>query len=315
MLRVHIILLLNGSMAEVATAGPERGGAGEAASALPALTRAEPSGEAAASQPPLPDVVPGSQAESMASRTFELRALLRASVERVIEVFRCWDDDDSGAIDRREFRRALRALVPDVTGAECDLLFETFDADSSGSIDFRELNRQLRRVHVPAAAPAAGARPPVSAAGSPLGLLEKQYGRQVSVVQTAAEVVSRATVIFIDLPPHLAEQALRDLGGFTEAQTVVCLTPHIGLPLLHACCAPIPPAQLVRALPLPPWAEPAAAKGQAPTKRAALAAMVLDAEGQPAPLPPLLAALLAAAQRRLDRLGRLGRQLGPRHEP
>lgn len=170
-------------------------------------------------------------------------------------------------------------------------------------------------VHVPAAAPAAGARPPVSAAGSPLGLLEKQYGRQVSVVQTAAEVVSRATVIFIDLPPHLAEQALRDLGGFTEAQTVVCLTPHIGLPLLHACCAPIPPAQLVRALPLPPWAEPAAAKGQAPTKRAALAAMVLDAEGQPAPLPPLLAALLAAAQRRLDRLGRLGRQLGPRHEP
>eukprot|EP00665_Eupelagonemidae_sp_cell47_P001441 gene1441-8518_t len=132
-------------MAEVATAGPERGGAGEAASALPALTRAEPSGEAAASQPPLPDVVPGSQAESMASRTFELRALLRASVERVIEVFRCWDDDDSGAIDRREFRRALRALVPDVTGAECDLLFETFDADGSGSIDFRELNRQLRR--------------------------------------------------------------------------------------------------------------------------------------------------------------------------
>ncbi len=93
----------------------------------------------------LPDAVPGSEAARAASRIIELRSVLRTSNERVMDTFRTWDEDESGEIDRREFSRAVRSLLPDVTPADSDLLFETFDIDGSGAVSFRELNRQLRR--------------------------------------------------------------------------------------------------------------------------------------------------------------------------
>ena len=41
----------------------------------------------------------------------QLRAILNANAVRVIDLFRDWDEDESGRIDRTEFRKGLLAQV------------------------------------------------------------------------------------------------------------------------------------------------------------------------------------------------------------
>ena len=58
-----------------------------------------------------------------------LRDALARSSARVIDLFRQWDEDGSGVIERKEFRRAIRALgfdfIHDVS--EIDLVFDDFE--------------------------------------------------------------------------------------------------------------------------------------------------------------------------------------------
>jgi len=60
-------------------------------------------------------------------------------------MFRSFDYDGSGTIDRSEFRRAMRAMGLQAPTASIDAIFNEFDADKGGEIDFRELNRILRQ--------------------------------------------------------------------------------------------------------------------------------------------------------------------------
>jgi hypothetical protein len=73
-------------------------------------------------------------------------ALCRSSV-RVIDLFRRWDEDGSGSIDRFEFRRAIRALGFDYMSDDSaiDAIFDEFDKDRSGSLDYKELAHHLAR--------------------------------------------------------------------------------------------------------------------------------------------------------------------------
>ena len=75
----------------------------------------------------------------------DLRATLVQNHVRVIDLFRDWDEDESGRIDRTEFRRGLLALGIKAPREELDALFGSFDLDRSGQLDFRELNAALRR--------------------------------------------------------------------------------------------------------------------------------------------------------------------------
>ena len=75
----------------------------------------------------------------------QLMQMLEASKTRVIDLFRAWDDDFSGTIDRREFRKAVRSLGVAAPKQEIDGMFDTFDQDGSGLIDYNELNHHLRR--------------------------------------------------------------------------------------------------------------------------------------------------------------------------
>jgi Ca2+-binding EF-hand superfamily protein len=79
----------------------------------------------------------------------QLRDALTANAARVIELFRKWDEEGSGAVNRREFRALgplLRDAVDDVvTRQQLDALFDSFDLDSAGTIDYNELHYLLRR--------------------------------------------------------------------------------------------------------------------------------------------------------------------------
>ena len=64
---------------------------------------------------------------------------------RVIDIFRAWDDDDSGTVSKKEFAKALPVLGLKVSREQANDLFDTFDEDGSGSIDYAEIHKKLRK--------------------------------------------------------------------------------------------------------------------------------------------------------------------------
>ena len=64
---------------------------------------------------------------------------------RVIDLFREWDDDASGAVSRKEFRKAMQELGCEIERKHIDALFDEWDPDKSGSLQIAELNKQLRQ--------------------------------------------------------------------------------------------------------------------------------------------------------------------------
>lgn len=74
----------------------------------------------------------------------QLKGILRANMMRLTDLFRRWDSDGNGRIDKREFREAIGALGYDAPPAEVNRLFEEFDIDGSGVIDHREIHALLR---------------------------------------------------------------------------------------------------------------------------------------------------------------------------
>ena len=59
----------------------------------------------------------------------QLRDAMTASLERVIDMFRRWDADESGRISRREFHQAAAALGVRASRAVVDAAFSFLDVD------------------------------------------------------------------------------------------------------------------------------------------------------------------------------------------
>ena len=59
------------------------------------------------------------------------------------DLFREWDDDGNGALDKKELRRAVAALGYDAPKKEVDAFFDSIDVDHSGFIEFGELKKSL----------------------------------------------------------------------------------------------------------------------------------------------------------------------------
>ena len=74
--------------------------------------------------------------DESASIQEQLREALGKNLMRVMDLFRDWDDDGNGTIDKKEFRRAIAALGYAAPRAEIDGLFDKFDADRSGEIEY-----------------------------------------------------------------------------------------------------------------------------------------------------------------------------------
>ena len=73
--------------------------------------------------------------------------MLKHHSDDLVQLFRKWDLDDNGSVDRREFRRGLRAVGIVAPIVEMNQLFDEMDADKSGTIDLDELLDKLS--HLP----------------------------------------------------------------------------------------------------------------------------------------------------------------------
>ena len=81
----------------------------------------------------------------------QLKESLDAHASRVIDLFRKWDIDGDGTVDKKEFRAGLEHLGFGALASHAETLFDTFDENSSGTISFKELHRVLRKVKPEAA--------------------------------------------------------------------------------------------------------------------------------------------------------------------
>ena len=84
------------------------------------------------------------EVSDLASIVEELTQALAVNMSRVVDLFREWDDDASGTVDRKEFRQALPMLGLRVDKATADALFNGFDDDQSGEISYDEVYVKLR---------------------------------------------------------------------------------------------------------------------------------------------------------------------------
>ena len=75
----------------------------------------------------------------------KVRAALSKDMKRTLDFFRACDEDYSGAVDRKEFRKAIDKIVPGVTKGVCAALFDMIDKDKSDTIEYDEINAQLRQ--------------------------------------------------------------------------------------------------------------------------------------------------------------------------
>ena len=93
----------------------------------------------------------------------QLKKVLNEHGAKLIDLFREWDDDGNGAVDKHEFRKAIAALGYDAPKSQIDALFNSMDEDGSGWIEYHELKDALNARHVnpPPSVPKAYSPPPL----------------------------------------------------------------------------------------------------------------------------------------------------------
>jgi len=74
----------------------------------------------------------------------QLRQALAANAGRVLDLFREWDADGSGTIDKKEFRESMKRMGLEVPVKDMDALFDSWDPDGGGTLDFKEVQKALR---------------------------------------------------------------------------------------------------------------------------------------------------------------------------
>ena len=116
-----------------------------AAAELSALNNVRPVEVVA--EAPASELTPPSREEKKAldELTNIVKTELAGELTRLTKLFQKWDIDHSGAIDRDEFRRGVKALSQSATDEICDVIFRECDVDGSGSIDSSEFVRYAVR--------------------------------------------------------------------------------------------------------------------------------------------------------------------------
>ncbi|KOO28075.1 calmodulin 2-like protein [Chrysochromulina tobinii] len=83
------------------------------------------------------------QKASVAGVIGQLKMALAKNLHRIIDTFREFDEDQSGKIDKREFRSALQKLGVVAHKSHYDLTFDSFDSDRSGRLTMAEFGHGL----------------------------------------------------------------------------------------------------------------------------------------------------------------------------
>ena len=69
-----------------------------------------------------------------------LRNMVETNHVRVRDLFKAWDEDKNGKVNKKEFRKALIALGIEANKEQMDLLFDQLDRDGNSCIDYNELH-------------------------------------------------------------------------------------------------------------------------------------------------------------------------------
>ena len=133
---------------------------------------------------------------------FSLRDVLSRSVTRVLDLLQAWDDDGSGDIGKKEFRRAIKALgFDDIRDSEIDKCFDELDSDASGRIDYLELTKKIRQFTGPwGGGTSKLRRGAVGRKGAVLSAsVQIDYNSQYSVAHQLKLVLKENSVRIVDL--------------------------------------------------------------------------------------------------------------------
>jgi len=71
--------------------------------------------------------------------------ILRTSCTRIYNLFKLWDADSSGTIDKEEWRDAIKMLGIDAGRDVADALFDELDDFKQGALEYEKLNKTLRK--------------------------------------------------------------------------------------------------------------------------------------------------------------------------
>ena len=75
----------------------------------------------------------------------ELRAAIASNLGRTMHLFKEWDTNGNGVVDRHEFAHALEYLGLESNAETATALFDAFDDDGNGALQFSELHSKLRQ--------------------------------------------------------------------------------------------------------------------------------------------------------------------------
>ena len=190
------------SAAEIAAAAERRAAAAAAVTFAPR----DPAGTTASSKaaPAAAPAVPDTPFVAA------LREKLLSKKLKVVDLMKGYDEDAKGALTRKEFAKAMRAMGVDGTADELDGAFDAFDTDGDGAVSLAELTKQLRpgqKIEIdPMLQPgAAGAIATKSAPKKP-GLVRSKTESQIASADLEAGHRRRQFVEKIDITSSVAIQ-------------------------------------------------------------------------------------------------------------
>ena len=150
----------------------------------------------------------------------QLREALSKAAVRVGDLFRDWDDDNSGTVSREEFHKAMAELQFNVPASEIDALFSEWDPDGSGVLELKELEKLLRRgstIELDAKLQAGGAGEIVTKSATKHALRKGKLERQGSVLLRGLDVDEDSDKSVAEqLRDALSKAAVRVIDLFRE---------------------------------------------------------------------------------------------------
>ena len=93
----------------------------------------------------------------------KLQRMLAQEADRLQLLFRSWDEDGSGTVSKREWRKAIRSLGYRGPSSILDQIFDSIDRDRSGELEYAEIDqlvypKRTRRASVNASQPKRSAK-------------------------------------------------------------------------------------------------------------------------------------------------------------
>jgi len=150
-----------------------------------------------------------------------LCAFLGANNARMMALFRDWDGDGNGALDRREFHRAIGCLGYYCDKKEIDSLFDLIDESGDGNIDFGEMKRALNAWSKGSSTASPRSASAGQVRGGNFGGASPEKRRPTSA--RVAEAVDSAEMVLLGLPEGENAGELTMEAHGTHTHTVVLL--------------------------------------------------------------------------------------------